>query len=126
MSTVKKKQPRAAQTEVTVGEFKQWLSGVEDMQPSDWTPDASQWKKIREKIKLLTESEVVEVQVPAPQPPQQLHHHVPYYEPQPQQFFEPMNAPSVHHRPHTPTQSSLITPQQGEIDYSVPGTTSFS
>lgn len=123
MSTVKKKQNRTTHTEVTVSEFKQWLSGVEDMQPSDWTPDASQWKKIREKIKLLTDAEVVEVQAPSPMQPQ---HHAPYYEPQPQHFFEPMNTPSVHHRPQVQTQSSLITPQQGEIDYSVPGTTSFS
>jgi hypothetical protein len=42
---------------LTMNEFKMWLTGVEEMQPADWTPDASQWKKIREKLNLVIETQ---------------------------------------------------------------------
>jgi len=41
---------------ITVKEFKMWLQGVEEMQPEDWTPDARQWARIREKINSIEES----------------------------------------------------------------------
>lgn len=41
----------------SVREFKAWLSGVEEMQPLDWVPDASQWKVIRAKIDTITEEQ---------------------------------------------------------------------
>jgi len=31
-------------------EFRAWLSGIEDMQPDDWSPSRDQWIKIRAKI----------------------------------------------------------------------------
>ena len=40
----------------TLGEFKAWLSGVEEMQSEGWSPDLGQWKKIREKIDNIVES----------------------------------------------------------------------
>lgn len=45
---------------MTVPEFRQWLSGVEDMQPDGWVPNAEQWKKIRAKIASLSEDSIVE------------------------------------------------------------------
>lgn len=38
---------------INVSEFKQWISGICDMQPKDWCPDAAQWKMIRGKIESL-------------------------------------------------------------------------
>lgn len=35
---------------LTVKEFRMWLEGVEEMQPEGWTPNETQWKRIREKI----------------------------------------------------------------------------
>lgn len=40
---------------LTLGEFKAWLSGVEEMQPRGWVPDASQWKTIRSKFEDIVE-----------------------------------------------------------------------
>jgi len=51
---------------LSVKEFKMWLSGVEEMQGADWSPDANQWAKIRAKIEQL--NEVVEVPPQATQP----------------------------------------------------------
>lgn len=36
--------------QLTLGEFRAWLSGVEEMQADDWYPDPQQWKTIRAKI----------------------------------------------------------------------------
>lgn len=47
MATRKKKQ--------TLAEFRAWLSGVEELQPADWAPNAAQWKTIREKIDSIAE-----------------------------------------------------------------------
>lgn len=35
---------------ISFDEFKAWLSGVEDLQSSDWHPSKEQWEIIREKI----------------------------------------------------------------------------
>jgi len=35
---------------MTLNEFNQWLSGVEDMQEDGWCPDPKQWSKIRQKL----------------------------------------------------------------------------
>ncbi len=40
---------------LTLGEFKAWLSGVEEMQPRGWVPDAAQWKTIRSKFEDIVE-----------------------------------------------------------------------
>ncbi len=40
---------------ITVKEFKMWLEGVEEMQEENWTPDARQWTRIREKINNIAE-----------------------------------------------------------------------
>lgn len=75
--TAKKGSPagkRASKTkskkQYTLSEFKAWLEGIEELQPDDWSPDASQWKTIREKLLNITE-EVVEVQAPVQAPVQQ-------------------------------------------------------
>jgi hypothetical protein len=36
--------------EITIREFRMWLAGVEEMQPSNWVPDDRQWAIIRNKI----------------------------------------------------------------------------
>lgn len=48
-------------TQLTIKEFKMWLSGVEEMQEDGWVPTAAQWAKIREKIDNIAEG------APAPQ-----------------------------------------------------------
>lgn len=50
-------------SKISVREFRAWLSGVEEMQPDGWSPDAGQWKKIREKINTLADSVVHETTV---------------------------------------------------------------
>lgn len=45
---------------ITLGEFKAWLEGIEDLQPDDWCPDLSQWKLIKEKIKSIDHVEYVD------------------------------------------------------------------
>lgn len=42
-----------AQRTISIREFKMWLQGVEEMQDEGWTPTATQWKRIREKIELI-------------------------------------------------------------------------
>lgn len=39
----------------TLGEFRAWLSGVEEMQPENWAPDLTQWRRIRERIENVIE-----------------------------------------------------------------------
>jgi len=39
----------------TLAEFRAWLSGVEELQPEDWAPNATQWKTIREKMDHISE-----------------------------------------------------------------------
>jgi hypothetical protein len=45
--------------QMTVQEFKYWLSGVEEMQSDDWSPDKRQWDRIREKIDSIVSNTVV-------------------------------------------------------------------
>lgn len=40
----------------TLPEFKAWLEGMEEIQPEDWAPSATQWQTIREKINNVIES----------------------------------------------------------------------
>lgn len=42
---------------LTIKEFKMWLEGVEEMQPDGWVPSETQWKRIREKINMIDESQ---------------------------------------------------------------------
>ena len=49
---------KSKKKEVTLAEFQAWLEGVEELQPKDWSPDATQWKLIRNKIKNIVVSEV--------------------------------------------------------------------
>lgn len=41
---------------LSISDFRMWLEGVEEMQPADWSPDANQWAKIREKINCIDDS----------------------------------------------------------------------
>lgn len=64
---------RKVKKEVSLNEFHAWLEGVEELQAANWTPDARQWKLIRDKINCIVEYEYEDVQ-PAPAtvvPPQQ-------------------------------------------------------
>lgn len=40
---------------LSLNEFRAWLSGVEEMQSDDWTPDHTQWRRIRAKIDEIVE-----------------------------------------------------------------------
>jgi hypothetical protein len=61
---VAKKRGRVSRKkEISLIEFRAWLEGVEELQPSDWAPDATQWKLIRDKI-----NKVVESTTPPPAP----------------------------------------------------------
>ncbi len=54
--------------EVTLTEFQAWLEGVEELQAKDWSPDATQWKLIRNKIKNIVAPEPVAAPVAAEPP----------------------------------------------------------
>lgn len=41
---------------ITLNEFRAWLSGIEDVLPAGWIPDAEQWETIRHKISLIEEN----------------------------------------------------------------------
>ena len=43
----------------TVGQFKAWIEGVEEMQKDDWHPSKDQWNKIRTKIGELVDQPTV-------------------------------------------------------------------
>lgn len=60
----------AKRKKITLSEFKAWIQGVEQLQPKDWAPTAEQWKMIREKIELITETKTLIEQAPLPPPPQ--------------------------------------------------------
>lgn len=62
---------RKRNKKISLLEFRAWLEGVEELQPSDWSPSAEQWKLIREKIKLIKEPEPEVVKESTPTPPQQ-------------------------------------------------------
>jgi len=53
---------KKATKKYTLNEFKAWLEGIEEIQPNDWSPDASQWEMIRSKIIAIV-PEVIEKKV---------------------------------------------------------------
>ena len=55
---------KAKKKEVTLLEFQAWLEGVEELQAKDWSPDATQWKLIRNKIKNIIAPVPVVAEVP--------------------------------------------------------------
>lgn len=59
-TTKKKRVTRRKATknkQVSLLEFRAWLEGVEELQPSDWCPTLDQWKLIRTKIDNIIEPE---------------------------------------------------------------------
>lgn len=46
---------RKRMKKISLNEFKAWLEGVEELQPSGWAPNADQWVLIRDKIKSIKE-----------------------------------------------------------------------
>ena len=95
---------------ITVSEFKQWLSGVEDMQPTGWVPNEEQWKKIRAKIASLSEDVFEEIVQPAPAPQPVYHQPVPAYAPP-----HPLTCQcslSVNHKHHSAMSCSSRNPTQ--------------
>jgi hypothetical protein len=56
----------AEKAKITVREFRCWLQGVEEMQEDGWTPSATQWAKIREKIDNIADSPTKPAQQEAP------------------------------------------------------------
>jgi hypothetical protein len=93
--------------EISVSEFKSWISGIQDMQEDDWTPNKQQWEKIRGKIDMLAETEAPEVVAPAQQPYQT---YTPNY-----QYTPPAAMPTFPANPTpVPTTVSPITYSDGE------------
>ena len=63
----------AKRKRITLSEFRAWLQGVEELQAKGWSPNAEQWKLIRDKIDAIVEAkapvvEQVHVAVPGPRP----------------------------------------------------------
>ena len=83
----------------TLLEFQAWLQGITEIQPDDWTPDASQWKMIYEKI-LNVKEPVVKI-APAPTPA-------------PQQFAPGYPQPS-YIPPQVPTHMPAVNPNDVEM-----------
>jgi len=59
----------------TLAEFRAWLNGVEELQPEDWAPNATQWKTIRDKIDGIAEPKPVVVPAPVATAPQPANYH---------------------------------------------------
>lgn len=55
---------RKTKKQVTLQEFNAWLEGVEELHPTNWHPDESQWKLIRNKIKNIVPDEPTVVATP--------------------------------------------------------------
>jgi hypothetical protein len=92
METKKTRKPRKKKLEPqTLQEFKAWISGVEEMQPSDWIPSEEQWLLIRERIKKIYEEEY-EATDAQPFVPQ---HPIPRAQPMPQQIPSSLMAPQI-------------------------------
>lgn len=121
------KRKTAKDQTITVSEFKQWLSGVEDMQQAGWVPNDEQWKKIRSKIAALSD-EVFEEVVAAP-----IQAVVPQH--YPQQYPQYVPAPPMPHARHPQTSlgDELFIPKPDASDavfdqsmnLSAPGVTQF-
>lgn len=111
------KRRTAKDQSITVSELKQWLSGVEDMQPADWIPNAEQWKKIRAKIAQLSE-EVDEIAPATPtiQTPQYAAYQQPIYQ-QPIQHRAPPQTSSLGDELFIPR----ATPEDRALDSALPG-----
>ena len=62
------KKPRKSKAGISLSEFRSWLQGIEDMQDEGWSPDASQWIKIKQKISQIEEDSEVELEVVASTP----------------------------------------------------------
>ena len=92
---------KKSKNEISVSEFKSWISGIEDMQEDDWVPNKAQWDKIKAKIELLSE-DMVET------PPVE-QHVLPSY---PQQYHQPM---PQYHQPMPVFQTS--SPLMSDITY---------
>lgn len=97
---------------ITLNEFKAWLEGVEELQPEDWSPNAEQWKLIRDKINSIKE-EVVKQQ------PKQVDQQniTPQPQPQPQPAQRSAQAPSSMPLPPPPPTSGGV-PSDAQIDMS--------
>jgi len=54
----------------TLGEFRAWLDGIEELQPSNWSPSLEQWKLIRQRISSIVETSGHNVIESARQEPQ--------------------------------------------------------
>ena len=54
---------------ITLRDFNNWLSGLEEIQPDEWAPNKDQWELIRNKIKcIIEEPPVLTPQHPAYNP----------------------------------------------------------
>lgn len=70
MATKHTKKKKVVTKDRTLGEFRAWLEGVEELQGDDWHPDAEQWKLIRAAIDGIVEEEpeIITVSAPSPAP----------------------------------------------------------
>ena len=82
----------ATKKQVTLSQFNAWLEGIEELQETNWSPDAKQWKTIRNRIKCIVEAQ-----------------------PQPQVFESPR-----HRNNQSNLQQSTLPPPAPEIPSSIP------
>lgn len=124
MSTPKRGKKKE-QEFITISEFKQWLSGVEDMQPDDWVPDSGQWAKIRAKIECLADDEWVAPSAAAAPMPANPYAPVPFVP----QYSQP-NYSSLAENSHQPRRQQTMddgilipskTPEDIQMDASMGG-----
>ena len=98
--------------DITLDEFKAWLEGVEELQPTGWAPDANQWKLIRNKIECIVEKQmpvahptmgpVAQSLMPRPAPTMTVSN-------------EGLNVPAQA-VPHTPQMPLPAVPQRSALD----------
>jgi hypothetical protein len=120
---------RKGAKERTLDEFKNWLEGLCEFQPNDWSPNNEQWNMIVDAIYMITEPEYEEYEeetiqyspnpvvntapnVPKPQMPRQMTNQVPSQMPR-------MNRP-VAIEESTLNQTADINNQQSGDDFTPP------
>lgn len=87
---------------MSMTEFRAWLKGIEDMQPSNWSPNAEQWQIIKSRIDSVVENGPTFT-------PSQHSPHVPQSTFTPSQHMPPSLLPGGYNGPvHLPDPSNIL------------------
>lgn len=101
------------ENKVSVSDFKNWLSGVLDFQPDDWTPNETQWAKIKDKIDQLDETPTV-VNVKAEAPVQSNQKQAAPRHPRPQAPLDDQARVKLPDEPAAPKQQHVTVKKTGQ------------